>query len=101
MRHYCLNSGTLNSPPMDEAARASPATATAPQHGIRTRVASAIVEAAAHALAQDGDISMAEVADAAGVARATLYRYFPNRHALVDAVAATALTDAAGRLDSA
>lgn len=86
---------------MDEAAPATPLTATEPRHGIRTRVASAIVEAAAHALARDGDVSMAEVADAAGVARATLYRYFPNRHTLVEAVAATALADAAGRLDSA
>ena len=86
---------------MDEGAPATPLTATAQRHGFRTRVTSAIVEAAAHALARDGDVSMADVADAAGVARATLYRYFPNRHALVDAVAATALEEAAGRLESA
>jgi AcrR family transcriptional regulator len=86
---------------MDEAAPAKPHTAPAQRRGLRARVTSAILEAAASALARNGDVSMAEVADAAGVARATLYRYFPNRDALVDAVAETALADAAGRLDSA
>ena len=58
-----------------------------------------IVDAAAHELAQSHrEVTMADVADAAGVARATIYRYFPNREALVDAVAANALEDVSARL---
>ena len=66
---------------------------------LRARVVSVIVDAAAHELAQSHrEVTMADVADAAGVARATIYRYFPNREALVDAVAANALEDVSARL---
>jgi TetR/AcrR family transcriptional regulator, mexCD-oprJ operon repressor len=41
------------------------------------------------------------VAEAAGVARATVYRYFPNREALLDELAQTALRDVDMRLASA
>ena len=44
---------------------------------------------------------MAEVAEAAGVSRATLYRYFPHRDALLDALAAQALAESAARLADA
>lgn len=44
---------------------------------------------------------MNDVAVAAGVARATLYRYFPSRHALLHEVGRLAVTDAGARLDSA
>ena len=69
---------------------------------LRARVVSGIVDAAAHELARSHrDVTMADVADAAGVARATIYRYFPNREALVDAVAANAIEDASARLAAA
>jgi AcrR family transcriptional regulator len=66
------------------------------RQGLRERVASALLEAAATTLARGGDqANMADVADAAGVARATLYRYFPSREALLDALIAYSL-EAAG-----
>jgi AcrR family transcriptional regulator len=65
-------------------------------------VSAAILEAAARVLAAGGErASMADVAAAAGVARATLYRYFPNRRALLDELGRVALADAATRLASA
>ena len=54
----------------------------APRQGLQQRVAAALLEAAARTLAQGGDkVSMHDVAAEAGVARATLYRYFPSREA--------------------
>ena len=67
----------------------------APRPGLRERVAAAIVEAAATVLAEHGDsASMSDVAGAAGVARATLYRYFPNREALLEALGSVAVDEA-------
>ena len=43
------------------------------------------------------DTTMADIAEAAGVSRATLYRYFPNRDALVRALQEVALADLADR----
>jgi TetR/AcrR family transcriptional regulator, mexCD-oprJ operon repressor len=72
------------------------------QHPLQTRVATAIVDAAASVLAQQGEqASMSDVAAAAGMARATVYRYFPTRQALLDELARTAVTDADERLTAA
>ena len=67
------------------------------------RTAGAILDAAAHVLSEHSSskTSMADVAEAAGVSRATLYRYFPDREALLHALAAQALTEAASRLADA
>ncbi len=45
--------------------------------------------------------NMTDVAAAAGVARATVYRYFPNRQALLDELAELAVQSAAERLAAA
>ena len=69
---------------------------------IQDRVAGAILDAAADLLARGGEPpSMNEVAAAAGVARATLYRYFPTRDQLLQALTAAAISATAARLAEA
>src|SRR5688572_3708006 len=66
---------------------------------LQIRVSAAILEAAAAVLAERGEqASMADVAAAAGMARATVYRYFPNREALFDALGRLAVEEAGERL---
>lgn len=65
-------------------------------------VRAGIVHAATDLLAAEGiDVSMAAVAEAAGVGRATLYRYFPNRESLVHAVCLAGIAEATERLEGA
>src|SRR5215471_3183324 len=78
-----------------------PLSAAEPPHGY-DRTAAAIIDAAAHVFADRGSsASMGEVAEAAGVSRATLYRYYPSREALLESLAAHALADAGARLADA
>jgi TetR/AcrR family transcriptional repressor of mexCD-oprJ operon len=66
---------------------------------MRAQVTAAILDAAAGVIKEHGDAtSMADVAIAAGVGRATLYRYFESREALLRALSKAAIDDAESRL---
>src|SRR6188508_1213016 len=74
----------------------------APRQALQQRVAAAILDGAAQIFALQGaQASMNDVAAAAGVARATVYRYFPNRETLLDELARAAVADVGDRLASA
>ena len=69
---------------------------------IHDRVSEAILDATADLLAEGGEPpSMSDVAVAAGISRATLYRYFPTREQLLQALAAIAIDTTATRLAQA
>lgn len=69
---------------------------------LRDHVRAGILGVAASVLAERGaSASMADIAQAAGVSRATLYRYFPNREALLYALYEAALADLTERLADA
>jgi len=62
-----------------------------------------LVDAAARCIGHRGDtaITMADIADRAGVARSTLYRYFPNRDSLLLALLVRRIDDElAGRVSA-
>ncbi|HXA32957.1 MAG TPA: TetR/AcrR family transcriptional regulator [Acidimicrobiales bacterium] len=66
---------------------------------LRDHIATAILDAAALVLSAKGDTaSMEDVASAAGVGRATIYRYFPSRDDLLSALADVAIEDAHRRI---
>src|SRR5215217_6168356 len=69
------------------------------QTTLHARVSAAIL--AATVLAERGEqASIADVAAAAGMARATVYRYFPNREALFEALGRLAIEEAGERLQA-
>jgi TetR/AcrR family transcriptional regulator, mexCD-oprJ operon repressor len=69
---------------------------------LRDHIAAAILDKAAQVLAEHREAaSLAEIAEAAGVARSTLYRYFPSREALLQALADTAAREIQARIDEA
>jgi len=69
---------------------------------LRDRIAAGILDTAAAVLAGRGEsASMAEIADAAGVSRATLYRYFPTRDTLLNALAEAASAELRDRIADA
>lgn len=69
---------------------------------LRDRTAAAIIDSAATVLAKHGAAtSMNAIASAAGVSRATLYRYFPNREALLHAMAMASIEELAARIADA
>lgn len=65
-----------------------------------------IVAAATRVLAEDPDATMQDIAGAAGLGRATIYRHFPTREDLLEAIAAAAIEELGralsdGRLEEA
>src|ERR1700753_87803 len=69
---------------------------------LQQRVSAAILDGGARAFVVAGEqASMSQIAETAGVARATVYRYFPNREALLDELTREALDDVDRRLTSA
>ncbi len=52
---------------------------------VRDRTRGAILNAAASVLARDRTATLPDIAEAAGVGRTTLHRYFPDREALIAA----------------
>jgi AcrR family transcriptional regulator len=65
------------------------------------RSIAAIVGAAVEAFSRRPDVSMSEIAIAAGVGRVTLYAHFPSREALVEAATQRVLAEAGASLDAA
>ncbi|MET0234456.1 MAG: TetR/AcrR family transcriptional regulator [Kibdelosporangium sp.] len=57
----------------------------------RSRTRQAILGAAASVLARDRAATLPEIAEAAGVGRTTLHRYFPDRDALINAAVADSI----------
>jgi AcrR family transcriptional regulator len=69
---------------------------------LRDLTAAAIIDSAAAILAERGEAaSMEEIASSAGVGRATLYRYFPNREELLNAMAVAGVQELATRIKEA
>jgi TetR/AcrR family transcriptional repressor of mexCD-oprJ operon len=66
---------------------------------LRTRTA--ILDAAARVMGRRPEAAMADVADEAGVGRATLYRHFPTRESLQRGVAEVGIGELAEAFDAA
>lgn len=53
-----------------------------------------VIDHAARLLSDDPGIGMGEIATASGIGRATIYRHFPTRELLIEAIVQRALNDA-------
>jgi AcrR family transcriptional regulator len=62
------------------------------ESGVRGRTRRAILAAAASVLARNRAATLADIAEAAGVGRSTLHRYFSDREELINAVVEDSLT---------
>lgn len=71
-----------------------------PRRADAVRNIAAILEAATECLSRDPDVSIAEIAAAAGVGRITLYGHFKTRAELVDAVLVRTIEEADRLLDA-
>ena len=60
-----------------------------------------VLEAAAHVLADDPAAGMQAIADAAEVSRPTVYRHFPSREELIEAIRQEAMAQAMETFDAA
>jgi len=61
-----------------------------------------ILDEASRLLAEQGDaVSLMDIARASGVARSTVYRYFPNRATLLESIAQQAIRELSAGLDDA
>lgn len=69
--------------------------------GTRASFRRVALEAAAELFASRDDVSMSQLAEAIGVGRATLYRHYDSREALLRDLAAFAFDDARRALDEA
>ena len=56
-----------------------------PESSVRNRTRGAILAAAASVLARDRTATLSDIAEASGVGRTTLHRYFPDRESLIEA----------------
>ena len=74
--------------------------ATGERRADAERNITAILDAAVDLISERPDASMADVARAAGVVRATLYGHFPSRADLLDAVVSRALAEARQAIDA-
>jgi TetR/AcrR family transcriptional regulator, mexCD-oprJ operon repressor len=66
-----------------------------------TRTTAVILDAAAGVLGRRPDAAMADIADAAGVGRATVYRHFPTREALLRGLVETGTSELADGIRTA
>jgi AcrR family transcriptional regulator len=97
----CLMPPDLNSTAVSSGSPSTPdGEAARAYSSLRQRVSAAILDAAADLIAAHGaDVSMSDIAAAAGVARATLYRYFPTRAALLTELQDVVVADVGRRLE--
>jgi AcrR family transcriptional regulator len=60
-----------------------------------------VIETGVELLSDDPDSSMQDVADASGIGRTTIYRHFPNRESLLEAVTAAIVATAREEITAA